>query len=530
MNDLFIETDLESDDLLAIYILLCRGYNIRHVVVGEGDSCIKYERMKVYWTHLHNEFPSQISSVPSILHGMSSSKPFSNDGFDISSNNHDIHELRHRAMELKEIKHSKSDDVKTNEYRLTLMSFIEHTNRPLIIALKPMRELFKVWKDIPSELLRKTTLVDYGSFNYRCLWGKDPKEKLSNSNLLLEMLSQFKKHILYESFLATGLQNSMNKENMSNVYDSLQILSKTSHFLQCLFRLISQWNSHLVKQCRDNISKYDLIQEKLQWQIDAQDRSRRIITSIETSIDSQMVLADSALAALLDDENFQPSPTPVNISFDDKGGSYTKVTAVLDDKMMSTSTYSYLNIPFTSIQAKFQEILVNRIAAMAVASPINVTCQLNHPQTLLSDDIKRENPPSTMNASVDESNNNTEHIVYELTEEPTPPEYLGKINRVSQRTSKKIAQFPKRDDAIDFILQKTFQNVPELAQQTINFDDPEKKRDIALRFCFGDDRYLIYRRYFLDHPAPIDAIKAELKKQGISSATGHQSWITFSLD
>jgi hypothetical protein len=62
-----IEFDAEPDDLLAIYVLLKRGYSIAQFVVGEGDSRIKYERALIYWAMLHAEFPQQVGEQPRVV-------------------------------------------------------------------------------------------------------------------------------------------------------------------------------------------------------------------------------------------------------------------------------------------------------------------------------------------------------------------------------------------------------------------------------------------------------------------------------
>lgn len=84
-----------------------------------------------------------------------------------------------------------------------------------MIGLKPMRELVLLYKQHPdqmSQLLSKVTWYVYGGFNFRCI---------NDTTALLSMLTRFKKVYIYESFHATGQQNSVNKTNCPELYQKL---------------------------------------------------------------------------------------------------------------------------------------------------------------------------------------------------------------------------------------------------------------------------------------------------------------------
>lgn len=350
VSALYIETDLEPDDLLAIYILLKRGFSIHHIVVGEGDAFVKYERMLMYWAMLHDEFPTLITKEPHVLRGGSSSKPFSQDGADISEDSSIVAALQQRVVDAK-INDASDTTTELEIYKKHLVSYLEQETIPVLIMLKPMRELLATWKNIPELLRSKTILVDYGSFNYRCLFGKNDN---SNANDILEMLLTFKQHTLYESFLATGSINSIHHDNASLLYKALHNCASSSPFVRCLLRLIHNWNTHLIAQCRANVTKYNtLAQDRplVEWQIQARERSEKIIASIEPAVHTQMVLADSGLALMFNHPTFAAYRQPIKMSFDNN---YTKAIPCEDN---STSTYAFLDVPFSILDVAFSDVL-----------------------------------------------------------------------------------------------------------------------------------------------------------------------------
>lgn len=79
---MWLETDLEPDDVLAIYTL--PKNTIRYVVVGEGNSSIKLARMQRYVQLLNQTDTSCFDTNVMLIQGLDSDKPYHNDGKEFS--------------------------------------------------------------------------------------------------------------------------------------------------------------------------------------------------------------------------------------------------------------------------------------------------------------------------------------------------------------------------------------------------------------------------------------------------------------
>lgn len=187
-TSVWVETDLEPDDVLAIRLKpLCHA---NWYVVGEGNANTKYNRMKKYCQLLNNT-----SAI--IIYGMNSSKPFPNDGkeFDVLPN-----------------------DIPSNINYLDNFIALSKCKNPIMFSLKPMKELlheFAKNKDLIKSLVKNIELYLYGSFNIRSILTE-------HKGNVIELLQNFKKVCIYESFYATGEQNSINKLNFPILYDFFQ--------------------------------------------------------------------------------------------------------------------------------------------------------------------------------------------------------------------------------------------------------------------------------------------------------------------
>lgn len=344
----FLESDLEPDDLLAVYVLLKRGYSLDQVVVGEGDSRIKLERFLAYWAMLHAEFPRQVPADPAVLRGLSSKKPFPGDGQDVSDDD---------ALLVRAAAREKDEDESTvcEAYRTRLVAYLERHEAPLVIQLKPMRELLAVWESIPHALRLKTTLAHYGSFNYRSLMDKaDPVG--SHARIEAMLRSGFGRVVVYESFLATGAQNSITRDSMPALYRALDAFASSSPFLDCMKRLTLAWNQHCLERCQKSVAWYDKKPQPLSdMDREARHRSLKIVDGIQKSLDSQMVLADSGLALVLENnETFSDQCVPADLSFDVATG-YTQHVPRAD-----ATTSVYLGVPYNSLDACFCAIFALR--------------------------------------------------------------------------------------------------------------------------------------------------------------------------
>jgi hypothetical protein len=233
---------------------------------------------------------------------------------------------------------------------MCLMAYMEAHKDPLIIQLKPMRELLQVWQDIPEVLRQKTTLAQYGSFNYRSIMDKADAE--GSHARIQAMIDGFGHVLIYESFLATGAQNSISSDTMPTLFASIHATVRTSPFLACMMRLVSIWNTHCLERCQKTLAWFDSKPQPLSDQdVAARHRSAKIVEGITKSIDSQMVLADSGLALVLENSAFEACHVPVDVSFDIATG-YTQTI----DRADATSAI-YRNVPYESLDIAFTQVM-----------------------------------------------------------------------------------------------------------------------------------------------------------------------------
>ena len=300
---MWIETDLEPDDVLALYVLP----NAKYYVVGEGNANIKYNRMIRYCSMLGN-------LNATVIEGTCSDKNFELDG-----------------------KEFENLDTQTCSE-----SYIDHfTNfatgqNPVMFSLKPMRELLNKYVKDPiliKYLVSKITLYVYGGFNFRCLAWKNKKE-------LLELINSFKKVCIYESFFVSGEINSMNKLNAPRLYNYLK--DHANNYTTTLSKLTYNWNKSILDDMVLSLKK-----EKLDD--NTRHRHQKVVDNVTGNEEFQYVIADFALAAVYRD--IEPLPV-TNLKFDN----YT----TFDDTDGPTNLFVYKNIPTAVIEDLIMEHMASR--------------------------------------------------------------------------------------------------------------------------------------------------------------------------
>ncbi len=258
----WVETDEEPDDIMALAVIDQPDY----FVVGEGDSSIKFNRINEYAKLLGNK-------KPVLIKGESSDKPFHADG-----------------KEFDKLGHYEP----TEDYFQNLKKFATGY-KPVMFSIKPMRELLALFKKDQktiTDLVKNIELFCYGSFNFITLF-TDKKWNVYDDDKqhLVTLLNSFKKVNIYETFFATGADNSINKEKFPKLYNLFQE-KKDEPFYQALIRLVTNWNQHIRDECQKDID-------------DAKSKGKEpspvdinIINNISGNEDFQFVLADFALAAV----------------------------------------------------------------------------------------------------------------------------------------------------------------------------------------------------------------------------------------
>jgi hypothetical protein len=332
-----IETDLEPDDCMALY-LLNKMTKMYYVNVGEGDGTNKYYRMKKYLSLLN-------SDKTILFRGMSSNKLFEKDGMEFDN------------LSTDEIKYD------GKKYVELFKNYVTSTDDPIIVFLKPPRELMENLNEL-MPYLPKVTAYFYGGFNFRCLMEKHDSETIT------EMLQMFKDTYVYESFHATGHNNSITKKDKM-VYDAINSI-KNNPFIEKLLKVTSLWNNHLLndcfKTCKNIAEKYNMPVETIfkfagEYEKSQKDNIRKYITderqaekfyrsyktymSIKGNEDFQFVMADMCAVVAFFNNKFTKYLKEAEISF---SNGYTNFSPCY-----KSNIYYYSNID--------REFMLNELAS-----------------------------------------------------------------------------------------------------------------------------------------------------------------------
>lgn len=296
-NNIFVFTDLEPDDYLALWILAKRNYDIYGVVVGEGqDVKEKVKRAKHYFSN-KNIF----ANMPRIIQGDSSTKDFpENFGYECEN----------------ECNYNLKDE---------LQNYINNGGSKIVI-IKPPRELFNMMRanlEEMKKLLENATCYIYGSFNMRSIDATSTEFEQFNG--------LFKNIFLYESYFATSRENNLNCEN----FPLMTILLKNNDFGTLLYK----WDSYIIKDCVDTcndlLHMYNLTElvepsalEEIMSKndLDKYKRNFKCYIQVKSNLGRQCVFADCGLAVAMDKPYLYKrgticfnSKSNTNVNFDESG-------------------------------------------------------------------------------------------------------------------------------------------------------------------------------------------------------------------
>ncbi len=337
MKPIWLETDLEPDDLLAIFFLIKRGFYPQFIVVGEGQAQIKSARMIRYLQLLKIDglLPQDCSCQ--VIEGINSNHQFRADG--------------HEFDQLELTQTTESVSYQTH-YVNCFQSYIKSTLEPIYVGLKPPRELILYKSELDHELSMIKGYF-YGSFNFR---------SLNNNNDLQILFSKMASVYLYESYYATGTENSMNQKLCPQIWSNLK--QHQSTYIKTLMIAINLWNTHIKndceKRCHKLLKKLHLPPIDLYNSHDCQEildylqhtdyqtqfqRSLQIISNITNNLDSQMVLADQCLGLAVENPIFNPYLQPMEINFDNQN--YTQLI----------SSESHQTLVYQSVDTKIYDVI-----------------------------------------------------------------------------------------------------------------------------------------------------------------------------
>ena len=336
---MWIETDLEPDELIALYIFSKAGFTFDYVVVGEGNSKIKTARIRKYCELLNIK--------PVVIEGLPSSKSFENDGKEFNN------------LEMKDADHF------VNNYEAQLREYIDSTANPVIVSLKPMRELISCYKELS---LANAKLFVYGSFNFRCL-----KSETFDLNTLTDMFQKFKKVNIFETYYALGEKNACNNDTTPKLID--KFMSNNNIYLNYTKKLMELWDADIIEDCKETcisiLKKYNIddlswLNEKLNKDYFTEHnasnddisrflRNKKTFLQVSYHKGKQWVAADVGLALVMSNGNI--SPIPISLKFDSSG--YTIATKCNENKINMYYAKESLSVKdgYTSLDFLTEEMI-----------------------------------------------------------------------------------------------------------------------------------------------------------------------------
>ena len=341
---IWVETDLEPDDYLAINILKRKGYLLHTIVVGEGDVNKKLNRAFYYYGDTCN-----------LIKGVASDKLFPEDQFMCPEVVRDLDsdvglEFVGKNWQSVELKQYGKDYYSSLKRYCSKYGYI-------IVILKPPRELFGLFLENPDEikeLLKEITCYMYGSFNLRSLNAEPAK--------LQEFLQSFGELYIYESYHASGSENTLNPENYSNFDEMVKCLDPDGKFTE----LMKAWDAFNMEDClmtcldiarsegiEAQIGSRLLSYQELGVELPENKKHRyhrnyKCYQQILHNLGRQFVIADVGLALFMDSPNAWKE---VDITIDDKG--YTQIK-----ESSSSRIKSVLKVGIDAVKQKLDEIWV----------------------------------------------------------------------------------------------------------------------------------------------------------------------------
>lgn len=302
-----VMTDLEPDDVAALYVLAHRGFEFTAVVVGEGNVQAKVRRARELVRLLG--FDDEECRV---LPGLPSSKLFPGE----------------KAEEADDADESEAPPVDAFLNDLTFMP------EPLLICLKPPTEVLAALQRQPERctaLFADTTLAIYGSYNLRSLGYEATVPLVSSAT------TPFARVLLYESH-GNGVPNL----NPRTVPGWATWMERNPVF-QAVFRSVCKtWDDDIVRDCDESCAEeeakdgFDAAAPSARWH-----RNDKCRVAVRANCGNQCVPADVVLALLLFNDAF-PSQA-ASYEFSAAAGPYPTCTLLESSSSSKTSTWKDLD-------------------------------------------------------------------------------------------------------------------------------------------------------------------------------------------
>jgi hypothetical protein len=337
-DGIIVESDVETDDVALLAILapvLAQHKNVL-VIVGEG-KCIKTGMMR-------NLLDSLGLQHVETLQGTSSEKDYPAE----------------MLFAFGAIDQSKNDERSLAMRAAALARFVDKLTHPLIILAKPPHEFLT----LTDAQLKNATVVVYGSFNFRSLSNEE------KDRLLYLLNEHCARVVLYESYLATGLENSVTPKN-SLLFEHMRKCAadatrKDARFWRGFQDAMLQWNKFIAADCLETVAQ--LSSQMLDYFEDGnwaelrakkrriEERNWKVVANIIDAESQQMVFADCAMAAAI------IGTLPVRglkgkISFDQE----TRYTVPIEDPTGRVFVFTGTAADFAPAVARMTDLMISGV-------------------------------------------------------------------------------------------------------------------------------------------------------------------------
>lgn len=232
-NRVLVLTDLETDDVIALWILLKSGAlrNKELMIVADGchskhdnEEYALCKLAEVILFCLGEVIPEELKPKDiSIVRGEATKTDFPRDYYGLITDR----------------------PPKTYEHwRGPVIDFL--SNGPVFIfGIKPCTELMMLMSDNeagkiePAIDFKQHTAAFYGSFNNRTLFKTFPRERV------VDMMHLCGSNFYYETFLAVGEVNNMTPDNAGKeLFD---------HFPDTVKKAMKGWNDYIIEDCKEDL-------------------------------------------------------------------------------------------------------------------------------------------------------------------------------------------------------------------------------------------------------------------------------------
>jgi hypothetical protein len=306
---LIVATDLEPDDCFALLVLRLRGVTPKGILVGEGCSTAKVQRMRTLAPYLGWQSAHILQGMPSDTCLLEFEEP------------RDYLEDTVREPVCGTTSWARTLGAVLDDgfdcRELTVLEDLNPIRQPTLLFLKPPRELVHAEKTEPEEakkLFARVRLVLYGSYNLRQVGYENVVGWLDPAKTPFQSVILYENHgsMDYDGAFKTLREDNMEPWGSFHGREARKVHS-LGQYARRLRAFMQQWDAYILKDCDQTCAA---IEETPGWQSDPVQQSRwsrnkSCADAVRPYAGRQIAAADPVLAAILDHRMFRTNLHPV---------------------------------------------------------------------------------------------------------------------------------------------------------------------------------------------------------------------------